>query len=90
MSLKEMQMQWMSQMIETCTPSRPRKYTSGEKERKASITFFFEKEGQQKIQVCQVMFLRTLGFKSDRVMRTAVSKTADTRNKHYEKYRNFI
>ena len=49
MSLKEMQMQWMSQMIETCIPSRPRKYTSGKKERKVTRIFFLEKEGRQKI-----------------------------------------
>ena len=80
MSSKEMQMQWMSPVIETCTPSCPRKYTFGKKERKVTRIFFLEKKARQKIQVCQVMFLRTLGFKSDLIMRTALPKTADTRN----------
>ena len=80
MSSKEMQMQWMSQMIETCALSHPRKYTPGKKERKVTRIFFLEKERRQKIQVSQVMFLRTLGFKSNRDMKTALSKTVDTRN----------
>ena len=74
------QMQWISEMIETCNSSRPQKYTSCKKERKVTRIFFLQKEGQQKIQVCQVMSLRTLGFKSDCVMRIALSKTADVRN----------
>ena len=44
-----MQMQWMLQMIETFTPSRPQKYTSGKKERTVTRIFFLEKDGQQKI-----------------------------------------
>ena len=77
---KQMQMQWMLQMIKTCTPSRPQKYTSGKKERTVTRIFFLEKDGQQKIQVCQVIFLKTLGFKSNCVMRTVLSKTCDNRN----------
>ena len=75
MSLKEMQMQWILQMIKTCIPPCPWKYTSSKKERMVIRIFFLEKEGQQKLQVCQAMFLRTLGFKTDLVMRTALSKT---------------
>ena len=39
-----------------------------------------EKEDREKIQVCQVMFLRTLGLKNDRSMRTALAKTSESRN----------
>ena len=52
MSSKEMQMQWMLQMIEAWTLSHPWKYTSDKKEGKITRIFFPEKEGQQKIQVC--------------------------------------
>ena len=77
MPSKEMQMQWMLQIIETCTPFCPRKHTSGKKERKVTRIFFLEKEGRKKIHIRQVMFLRTLSFKSNRIM---ITKTADTRN----------
>ena len=77
---KEMQMQWMSHMIEIAPPSRPRKRTSGKKEKKCTRTFFLEKEERKKVQVCQVMFLRILGLKNDRSMRTALAKTHESRN----------
>ena len=48
MSSKEMQMQWMSQMIETCTPSRPQKYTSGKKERSLPKFSSLRKRGATK------------------------------------------
>ena len=79
-------MQWMLQMIETCTPSRPRKYTSGKKERKVTRIFLLKEKREQKIEGCQVMFLRTLSFKSDRVMRIVLSKTADARNEIVNDY----
>ena len=34
-----------------------RKYTSRKKERKVTRIFFLKKEGRQKMQVCQVMYL---------------------------------
>ena len=40
---KEMQMQWMAHMIETVPPLRPRKRTSGKKERKCTRILFLEK-----------------------------------------------
>ena len=39
---KDMQMQWMSHMIETAPPSRPCKRTSAKKERKYTRTFFLK------------------------------------------------
>ena len=37
-------MQWMLQMIKTCTLSHPRKYISGKKERKVTRIFFLERK----------------------------------------------
>ena len=76
---KQMQIQWISHLVEVSDTSRPRKHTTGKKERLCTRTYFLENLDRKNIQVCQVMFLRTLGMKSDRIMRTALSKTADTR-----------
>ena len=48
-SSNEMQMQWMLQMIKTCTLSHPRKYISGKKERLPESSSLRER-GRQKIQ----------------------------------------
>ena len=43
---KELQNQWISQMIDTVTPARPRKKTLGRKERKPTQIVYLEKEGR--------------------------------------------
>ena len=48
------------------------------KKRKYTRIFFLEKN-HQKVKVCQNMFLSTLGLKGDRVVRTALAKSNDSR-----------
>ena len=55
------QKQIKSHSIDTITPKRPRKNTAEKKERKHTRIFFLEKN-HQKVQVCQKMFLSTLGL----------------------------
>ena len=71
-------MQWLSHSIDTITPKRPVKNTAEKKERKHTRIFFLEKN-HQKVQVCQKMFLSTLGLKGDRVARAALAKSNDSR-----------
>ena len=70
-------MQWLSLSIDTITPKRPCKNTAEKKERKYTRIFFLE-EKYQKVQVCQKMFLSTLGLNRDRVARTALAKSNDS------------
>ena len=77
-------------IVDTVTPARLRKKTLGRKERKITQIFHLEKEGCEKVQVCQKMFFATLGLTEDRVIRTVLSETttstmaniSDKRGKH--------
>ena len=53
---------WVAHIVGTITPVRPRKKTTGEK---VTQVFYLEAEGREKVQVCQKMFLGTLGFNND-------------------------
>ena len=75
---KTNQMQWLSHSIDTITPKCPRKNTAEKKERKYTRIFFLEKN-HQKVQACQKIFLSTLGLKGDRVVRTTLAKSNDSR-----------
>ena len=67
----------LSYSIDIITPKCPRKNTAAKNERKYTRIFFLEKN-HQKVQVCQKMFLNTLGLKGDRVVRTALAKLNDS------------
>ena len=62
--------------IKPVAVSRRRKVTNGEKIRKKTYQYTFEVDGID-VKVCQVFFLRTLGFKSHRVLLTVMQTAAD-------------
>ena len=68
----------LSHSIDIVTPKRSHKNTAEKNERKYTRIFFLEKN-HQKVQVCQKMFLSTLGLKGDRVVRTVLAKPNDSR-----------
>ena len=76
---KDQQSIWISHSVETIEPVRPRKKTSGKKERKHTRIFHLEDEGGVRRTVCQKMFLSTLGLTTDRSIQTVLSKCESTR-----------
>ena len=69
---KENQNIWFSHMVETITPVRPRKKTTGKKDLLESIIWRMTKD--QKVRVCQKMFLSTIGLTTDKAIGTVLSK----------------
>ena len=70
---------WISHMIETIIPVRPRKLTSGKIERKFTQVFHLEGwDTRSKEKVCKKMFLRTLGLTCDKMIQTVLQKTRTT------------
>ena len=59
-------------MVETITPVRPRKKTTGKKDLLESIIWRMTKD--QKVRVCQKMFLSTIGLTTDKAIGTVLSK----------------
>ena len=66
-------------MVDTVTHSQLRRKTLRWKEKKVTQIFHLEKEGREKVQVCQKTFLATLGLTGDRVIQTVLSKTSTSR-----------
>ena len=67
---------YMFSRIKPVAVSRRRKVTNGEKIRKKTYQYTVEVDGIG-VKVCQVFFLRTLGFKSHRVLLTVMQTAAD-------------
>ena len=65
-------------MVETITPVRPRKMTTGKKERFIRI-YHLENDKGQKVRVCQKMFLSTIGLTTDKTIGTVLSKSGGSR-----------
>ena len=47
---------WISNLVDTIDPVRPRKKKSGKKERKFTRVYYLEKSSKEKLQVCQKIF----------------------------------
>ena len=71
---KDKQNIWISNLVDTIDPVRPRKKKSGKKERKFTRVYYLENSSKEKLQVCQKMFLSTLGLTSDKTIQTVLSK----------------
>ena len=87
---KDKQNIWISLMVETVAPVRPRKNTQGKKERKCARVYYLENRNKERIKVCQKMFLATLGLTTDKTVQTVMSKaqgsrTSDVSNKRGKK-----
>ena len=71
---------WISHMVETITPSRrPRKKTTGKKERRFTRICHLENDKSQKVRVSQKMFLSTIGLTTDKTTGTMLSKSGGSR-----------
>ena len=66
-------------MVETITPSRPRKKTTGKKERRFTRICHLENDKSQKVRVSQKMFLCTIGLTTDKTIGTMLSKSGGSR-----------
>ena len=69
---KDKQNIWISNLVDTVDPVRPRKKKSGEKERKFTRIYYLENSSKEKLQVCQKIFLSTLGLTSDKTIQTVL------------------
>ena len=65
---------WISNLVGTIDPVRPRKKKSGKNEREFNRVYYLENSSKEKLQVCQKMFLSTLGLTSDQTIQTVLSK----------------
>ena len=65
---------WISNLVDTIDPVRPRNKKLGKKERKFTRAYYLENSSKEKLQVCQKMFLSTLGLTSDKTIQTVLSK----------------
>ena len=71
---KDKQNIWISNLVDTIDPVRPRKKKSGKKEREFTRVYYLENSSKEKLQVCQKLFLSTLGLTSDKPIQTVLSK----------------
>ena len=76
---KDNQNIWISHMVETITPVRPRKKSTRKKERRFTRTYHLENDKGQKVRVCQKMFLSTIGLTTDVTIGTVLSKSGGSR-----------
>ena len=76
---KDNQNIWISPMVETITPVRPRKKTTGKKEKRFTRIYHLENDKGQKAQICQKMFLSTIGLTTDKTIGTVLSKSGGSR-----------
>ena len=66
-------------MVETITPVRPRKKTTGKKESRFARIYHLENHKGQKVRVCQKMFLSRIGLTTDKTTGTMLSKSGGSR-----------
>ena len=65
-------------IVETITPVRPRKKTTGKKKRFTRI-YHLENEKGQKVSVCQKMFLSTINLTTDKTIGTLLPGSGGSR-----------
>ena len=70
---------WISHMVETITPVRSRKNTTGKKERRFTRIYHLENDKGQKVRVCWKMFFSTIGLTTDKTIGTVLSKSGGFR-----------
>ena len=63
-------------MVETTTPVRPRKNTTG---KKIYYNLYLENDKGQKVRNCQKMFLSTIDLTTDKTIGTVLSKSGGSR-----------
>ena len=66
-------------MVETITPVRPRKKTTGKEGRRFTRTYHLENDKGQKVRACQKMFLSIIGLTTDKTTGTVLSKSGGSR-----------
>ena len=66
-------------MVETITPVRPNKNTTGKKETRLTRIYHLENDKGQNVRVCQKMFLSTIGLTTDKTIATVLSKSGVSR-----------
>ena len=76
---KDNQNIWISLMVETITPVRPKKMTTGKKERRFTRIYHLENDKGQKVKVCQKTLLSTIGLTTDKTVGTVLSKSGGSR-----------
>ena len=76
---KDNQNIWILHTVETITPVRPRRKTTGKKERRFTRIYHLENDKGQKVRVCQKMFLSTIGLTTDKAIETVLSKKGGSR-----------
>lgn len=57
---KDKQNIWISLMVETVAPVRPRKNTQLKKERKFTRVYYLENKNKERVQVCEKFFSQHL------------------------------
>ena len=62
-------------MVKRIRPVRPRKKTTEKKRRRFTRIYHLENDKDQKVRVCQKMFLSTIGLTTDKTIRTVLSKS---------------
>ena len=77
-------------MVKTSEPNRRRKYTKDQVDRNYTRMYFLPNLTNERVPVCQRMFLSTLGYTSDQVIISVLKKSAgklipspDKRGKHF-------
>ena len=72
---KDNQNIWILHTVETITPVRPRRKTTGKKERRFTRIYHLENDQGQKVRVCRKMFHSTIGLTTDKTIGTVLSKS---------------
>ena len=72
---------WISHMVETITPFRPRKKPPKKNERRFTRIYHLENDKGQKVRVCQKMFVSKIVLTTDKTIGTVLSKRGGSRTK---------
>ena len=81
---------WIKSMVKTSEPNQWRKYTKDQVDRNYTHMYFLPNLTNERVPVCQRMFLSALGYTSDKVIISVLKKSAgklipspDKRGKHF-------
>ena len=66
---------WINGMIDSSEPKRRRKNNKEASDRKMTAVYHLYANNMERVRVCQKMFLSTLGYTCDRVVRVALEKS---------------